>query len=186
MARSSIFFSQPSLIMYQPFINLMPSPYALPPPPPLSPPQTFPHTPTNNCQSARSSTSSLGEEATPLPPLPVSSISTATFKTNGKMYANDPNANLELQQHIIPPRKLSQNHSTSELPCTSPIAIIIHHQMRMTIGPSPSRSVAWSHKAESTPPTSDLIPIEQDEDEDVVMPSTEARKIAPHLVSIYN
>jgi hypothetical protein len=77
-----------------------------------------------NRQSARSSTSSLGEEATPLPPLPVSSISTATFKTNGKMYSNDPNAYLELQQHIIPPRKLSQNHSTSELPCPSPIAII--------------------------------------------------------------
>ena len=77
-----------------------------------------------NRQSARSSTSSLGEESIPLPPLPESSISTATSKMNGKMNANDANTNFELQQHIIPPRKLSQNHSTSDLPCLSPIAIV--------------------------------------------------------------
>ena len=77
-----------------------------------------------NRQSARSSTSSLGEEAILLPPLPESSISTATSKTNGKMNTNDTNANLEFRQHIIPPRKLSQNHSTSYLPCISPIAIV--------------------------------------------------------------
>ena len=77
-----------------------------------------------NRQSARSSTSSLGEEAIPLPPLPESSISNATSKTNGKLNANDTNASLELQQHIVPPRKLSQNHSTSDLPCISPIAIV--------------------------------------------------------------
>jgi hypothetical protein len=88
-----------------------------------------------NRQSARSSTSSLGEEAIPVPPLPESSISTATSKMNGKMNANDTNANLELQQHIIPPRKLSQNHSTSDLPCISPIAIVY---------PPPSMDDDWT------------------------------------------
>ena len=88
-----------------------------------------------NRQSARSSTSSLGEESTPLPPLPVSLISAATSKTNGKMNAKDTNANLELQHHIITPRKFNQNHSTSELPSTSPIAIIY---------PSPNTDDDWT------------------------------------------
>jgi DNA mismatch repair protein MSH6 len=44
-----------------------------------------------------------------------------------------------------------------------------------------TRSVAWSHsKGGSTPPTSDPIPIEQDEDEDVVMLSNEGN----HVTSI--
>jgi DNA mismatch repair protein MSH6 len=43
-----------------------------------------------------------------------------------------------------------------------------------------TRSVTWSHKAGSTPPTSDPIPIEQDEDEDVVMLSSEGN----HVTSI--
>ena len=80
-----------------------------------------------NRQSARSSTSSLGEEAISLPPLPESSISTATSETNGRMNINDTNATnatLEFQQHIIPPTKLSQKHSTSDLPCISTIAKI--------------------------------------------------------------
>ena len=40
-----------------------------------------------------------------------------------------------------------------------------------------ARSVAWSQKAGSTPPTSDPIPIEQDEDEDVVMLSSEKNHV---------
>lgn len=38
--------------------------------------------------------------------------------------------------------------------------------------------MAWSHKAGSTPPTSDPIPIEQNEDEDVVMLSNENSHVA--------
>ena len=53
-----------------------------------------------NRQSARSSTSSLGEEA--LPPLPETSISTATPKTNGKMNAKDANANLNFNNTTYP------------------------------------------------------------------------------------
>jgi DNA mismatch repair protein MSH6 len=45
-----------------------------------------------------------------------------------------------------------------------------------------TRSVAWSHKAGSTPPTSDPIPIEQDEDEDVVMLSSKEN----HITSVSN
>jgi len=45
---------------------------------------------------------SCGEEAIPLPE---SSISAATSKTNGKMSANDTNTILELQQHIISPHE---------------------------------------------------------------------------------
>ena len=40
-----------------------------------------------------------------------------------------------------------------------------------------TRSVAWSHKTGSTPPTSDPIPTEQDEDDDVVMLSNEENHV---------
>ena len=49
-----------------------------------------------------------------------------------------------------------------------------------------TRSVAWSQKAGSTPPTSDPIPIEQSEDDDVVMLSNEENHVASiKSVSIY-
>lgn len=48
-----------------------------------------------------------------------------------------------------------------------------------------TRSVASSHKAGSTPPTSDPIPIEQDEDEDVVMLSSDKHVTSTKSVSIY-
>ena len=86
-------------------------------------------------QSARSSTSSLGEEAIPIPPLPETSISAAILKANGKMNANDTNASLVLQQHIIPPRKLSQDHSRSNSPSLTPIAITY---------PSPNTDDDWT------------------------------------------
>ena len=102
-------------------------------------------------QSARSSTSSLGEEAIPLPPLPESSISTATSETNGRMNTNDTNANLELQQHIIPPSKFSQKPSTSDLPCISPIAII-HPPPNMDDDWTIVRSPSVEFEAVSLPP----------------------------------
>ena len=103
-----------------------------------------------NRQSARSSTSSLGEEAISLPPLPETSISTATPKTNGKMNALDANANLELQQHIITPRILSQNPSTSNLPC-NPIAVI-HPPPNMDDDWTIVRSPSVEFEASSLPP----------------------------------
>jgi hypothetical protein len=66
-----------------------------------------------NRQSARSSTSSLGEEAIPLPPLPKNSIPTAT--STSMINANDSNGSRKLQHHIIPPSELSRNHSTTNI-----------------------------------------------------------------------
>ena len=65
-----------------------------------------------NRQSARSSTSSLGEEAIPLPPLPKNSNPIITSKRTN---ADDANASCEFQQYIIPPSELSPRHSTSNL-----------------------------------------------------------------------
>jgi hypothetical protein len=48
-----------------------------------------------------------------------------------------------------------------------------------------TRSVAWSHKAGSAPPTSDPTPIEQDEDEDVVMLPTEKNHVTSVSIYIY-
>ena len=80
----------------------------------------------NRSYSARSSTSSLGEE---LPPLPKSPIPTS--KTNGKPNANDTTTTTttrKFQQYIIPPSELSRVHSTSyfpgnDIPKSAPVPI---------------------------------------------------------------
>jgi len=74
----------------------------------------------NRTQSARSSTSSFGEEMIPLPPLPKTSFSTTT-ENNGRTNeakSNDTSDSRKLQQHIIPPSELIRNHSTSNFPTT--------------------------------------------------------------------
>ena len=94
-----------------------------------------------NRQSARSSTSSFGEEAMPLPPLPTNPIptststSTSTSKINGKINANDTNGSRKLQHHIIPPSELSRNHSTTNI---NPMTVL------MPINPPPSMEEDWT------------------------------------------
>ena len=72
-------------------------------------------------------------------------------------------------------------HSSSEIdPPKTPESSLTDLRALNSSAAGSTRSVAWSNRAGSTPPTSDPIPIEQDEDEDVVMLSSDKS----HVTSI--
>jgi DNA mismatch repair protein MSH6 len=74
--------------------------------------------------------------------------------------------------------KADTPHSSSEIdPPKTPESRLIDSRALNSSAAGSTRSVAWSHKAASTPPTSDPIPIEQDEDEDVDMLSSEKNDV---------
>ena len=99
-----------------------------------------------------------------------------------------------LEESVTSVSSASNANYKSDIPCSSseidppktPESRLTDLRALNSSAAGSTRSVTWSHKAGSTPPTSDPIPIEQDEDEDVVMLSSEKNHVTSiKSVSIY-
>ena len=105
---------------------------------------------------------------TPAPKPLQKSVTSVSSASNAKYKSNIPRSSSEIDPPKTPESRLTDLRALNSSAAGS------------------TRSVAWSHKAASTPPTSDPIPIELDENEDVVMLSSEENHVtAIKSVSIF-